>query len=92
MSFPEPSTPAASEPAILADDILHGAEAIALFLFGTADARRQVYRLSTEVPPEMRLPTFKLGHGTLCARRSVILRWIAAQEAARSAADEEEAA
>jgi hypothetical protein len=81
------SAPFTSEPAILATDILRGAEAIAVFLFGTANARRQVYRLSTEVPPGMRLPTFKLGNGTLCARRSAILRWINEQELARTSGE-----
>jgi hypothetical protein len=71
----------------LADDTLFGAEAISLFLFGTPDKKRQVYRLSTEVPVRYRLPVFKLGSNSLCARKSAILHWIKAQETARTNED-----
>jgi hypothetical protein len=76
----------------LVDDILVGAAAIAVYLFGTPKARRQVYRLSTEVDPRYRIPTFKMGHVTLCARKSSLKRWIAEQETARMTASKEEAA
>ena len=70
----------------LVDDILTGAAAIAVYLFGTPRARRQVYRLATEVAPTYRIPTFKMGHVTLCARKSSLKRWIAEQELARRGA------
>jgi hypothetical protein len=77
-------------PSELSDDLLQGAEAIAAFMFGDSPSgRRAVYRLSTEVAAPFRLPTFKLGHNTLCARKSSILRWIAEQEIARTAVKEE---
>jgi hypothetical protein len=69
-------------PATLAEDLLQGAEAIALYMFGTVSAMRVVYRLSSEVKPEDRPPFFKLGRGTLCARKSALLRWIAERETA----------
>lgn len=60
----------------LGGDMLRGAEAISEFLFGTGEDRRKVYHLaSTGV-----LPCFNLG-ATLCARRSVLMKWIAEQEA-----------
>ncbi len=70
-------------PPDLADDLLQGAEAIAVFMFGSKRGVRQVYRLSTEVSANYRMPSFKLGGNTLCARKSAIVRWIAEQEAAR---------
>ena len=85
-------TPPIRAPSDLSDDILQGAEAIAVFIFGTPSARRQVYRLSTEVAVEFRLPCFKLGNNTLCARKSVILRWIEKQEAMRTSVGKEEVA
>jgi hypothetical protein len=72
--------PPADPPDTLADDLLQGAEAIALFMFGTTNAIRSVYRLSSEVEPEHRPPFFKLGTSTLCARKSAILRWVAEKE------------
>jgi hypothetical protein len=59
----------------LADDLLRGAEAIAEFLYGDAGQRRKVYHLAET----SRLPIFRLG-SVLCARRSVLLKWIAEQE------------
>ena len=58
-----------------AEDMLRGADEIAVFLFGSAEHRRKVYHLATT----SKLPTFKLG-SMICARRSVLLQWIAAQE------------
>jgi hypothetical protein len=75
----------------LANDLPEGAEAIALFMFGTPCAKGRVYRLSTEVSPQFRLPTFKLGGNTLCARKNSILRWIERQEAARTTIKDETA-
>jgi hypothetical protein len=65
----------------LADDILRGAEAIAEFLFLGASEdqrdrnRRKIYYLAES----SRLPIFRLG-SMLCARKSVLLDFIAAQE------------
>jgi len=59
----------------LADDILRGADAIAEFIFGDRGNRRKVYYLAECC----RLPVFRLG-SMLCARRSVLMRWIAGQE------------
>jgi hypothetical protein len=57
------------------DDILNGAEEIAKFLFGPSGTRRQVYQLSQC----SRTPFFRVA-GRLCAKRSVLLGWISAQE------------
>lgn len=59
----------------LSDDLLHGAEAIADFLFGDPEQRRKVYHLSQMG----NLPVFRLG-AILCARRSRLLAWIEQQE------------
>ena len=59
----------------LAADILRGAEELAQFLFGSRDQRRKVYHLSAT----SNLPVFKLG-SMICARKSVLLKWIAEQE------------
>ncbi len=63
----------------LAQDLLSGAEAIALFMFGEASEanKRKVYHAAQKLG----LPTFRIG-GTLCARRSTILAWIERQESA----------
>jgi hypothetical protein len=68
-------TPFPTGPGDLAGDLLRGAGAIAVFLFGSAQERRKVYHLA-EIS---RLPTFHLG-SLLCARKSVLLQWIAEQE------------
>jgi hypothetical protein len=59
----------------LSDDILRGADEIAEFIFGAKGNRRKVYYLAEC----SRLPVFRLG-SVLCARRSVLLNWIAGQE------------
>jgi hypothetical protein len=59
----------------LADDLLRGADEIAEFIFGARASRRKVYYLAET----SHLPVFRLG-SVLCARRSVLLRWIAGQE------------
>ncbi len=58
-----------------ANDLLKGADAIAEFLFGDRNGRRKVYYLAES----SRLPLFRLG-SQLCARRSVLIGWVAAQE------------
>jgi hypothetical protein len=55
-------------------DLLKGANAIARFLYVDGD-RRQVYHLAAT----SQLPVFKLG-SMICARKSVLLKWIADQE------------
>jgi hypothetical protein len=59
----------------LADDILRGADEIAAFIFGERGGRRKVYYLAEC----SRLPVFRLG-SVLCARKSVLLKWISGQE------------
>jgi len=72
----EPHTVANTTPhPELADDILRGADEIANFIFGTRGSRRKVYYLAECT----KLPVFRLG-SLLCARRSVLLNWVAAQE------------
>jgi hypothetical protein len=66
----------------LAADILRGADDVAQFLFGSRDQRRKVYHLSAT----SNLPVFKLG-SMICARKSVLVKWIAEQEG-RSAAED----
>src|ERR1700693_23517 len=58
-----------------ADDLLQGADQIAKFLFGDSSLRRKVYYLAET----SRLPVFRLG-SRLCARRSVLMAWVASQE------------
>jgi hypothetical protein len=63
------------QPYEISEDILTGAEAVAEFLFGSKKDRRKVYYLAECT----RIPIFRLG-SVICARRSVLLRWIAEQE------------
>jgi hypothetical protein len=66
----------------LADDILRGADEIADFIFGDPKSRRKVYYLAECT----KLPIFRLG-SVLCARRSVLLNWIAGQETRSAVTD-----
>jgi hypothetical protein len=59
-------------------DLLRGAAEIAAFLLGSRDQRRTIYYLATY----SNLPVFKIG-STLCARKSVILKWVEQQEERR---------
>ena len=66
----------------LAEDLLHGADEIARFVYGPANDeksaesnRRRVYHAAEKHG----LPAFKLG-GTVTARKSTILKWIENQE------------
>jgi hypothetical protein len=60
--------------------VLHGATAIARFLYGDdPGGRRRVYHLTTEVPATERLPVFRMGD-VICARRETLLTWIADRE------------
>ena len=55
----------------LAEDFSRGADEIAEFIFGARGSRRKVYYLAEC----SRLPVLRIG-SVLCARRSVLLRWI----------------
>jgi hypothetical protein len=68
-------TVSSKQPGSLAGDILYGADGIAEFLYGDGKLRRKVYNLVETA----RLPHFRLG-AVICARKSVLLAWIAAQE------------
>jgi hypothetical protein len=63
----------------LAGDILYGAEGIAEFVYGDGKLRRKVYNLVETA----RLPHFRLG-AVICARKSVLLAWIATQESGKA--------
>ena len=56
-------------------DMLRGADEVAEFLYGSKTYRRKVYHLAST----SNLPIFKLG-SMICARRSVLLTWVEAQE------------
>ncbi len=62
----------------ISGDMLYGADGIAEFLYGDKRLRRKVYNLVETA----RLPHFRLGT-IICARRSVLLAWIAGQERAK---------
>ena len=64
----------------LAEDLLRGADAIAVFVFGDAKERRKVYYYASEA--KVRMPTFRMGN-VICARKSKLIGWIEQQEAAR---------
>ncbi|MHB8267416.1 helix-turn-helix domain-containing protein [Bradyrhizobium sp.] len=68
-SHQQPATPT------IGGDILHGADGIAAFLYGNEKFRRKIYNLVET----KRLPHFRLGN-MICARKSVLLAWIKAQE------------
>ena len=71
----ETSTVPQNTPNELADDMLRGADEIAAFIYGDRARRRKVYYLAEC----SRLPVFRLG-SVLCARKTVLLRWIEGQE------------
>ncbi len=71
-------TPATAEACpTLADDLLHGAEAIAIFVFGSVSHRRKVYYYASDA--KVRMPVFRIGN-VICARKSKLIAWIEAQE------------
>jgi len=70
--------PSAQATANLADDLLRGAEAIAVFVFGDAKHRRKVYYYASDA--KVRLPIFRIGN-VICARKSRLMEWIEFQEA-----------
>ena len=71
----EPQTAPNDTPHELAGDLLRGADEIAEFIFGARGGRRKIYYLAET----SHLPVFRLG-AVLCARRSVLMQWIAGQE------------
>jgi hypothetical protein len=58
-----------------ANDLLRGADEIAQFLYGDPGQRRKVYHLVGT----SKFPVFKLG-SMICARKSVIIKWIEEKE------------
>jgi hypothetical protein len=62
-----------------ADDLLRGASEISEFLFKSPAFRRKVYHLVAT----SNLPVFKIG-AMICARKSVLLKWIEDQEQRRA--------
>jgi hypothetical protein len=75
MLVPSRAPASSPPPDSLAADLLRGADEIAEFLYGDAGQRRKVYHLAET----SRLPIFRLG-SVLCARKTVLLQWIAEQE------------
>jgi hypothetical protein len=63
----------------LSEDLLRGAAAISEFVYGDPDHRRKIYYLWAT----SKAPFFKFG-SMICARKSVLLRWIRDQEVRRS--------
>lgn len=61
-----------------AQDLLRGADEVTEFLFGDRKMRRKIYHLAAT----SNLPVFKLG-AMICARKSVLLKWIEEQESRR---------
>jgi hypothetical protein len=59
-----------AETATLGDDLLHGAEAIAVFVFGNEKHRRKVYHYAGDA--KVRLPVFRIGN-VICARKSKLV-------------------
>jgi hypothetical protein len=71
----EPSSTTDPTTSELADDLLCGAHEISKFIYGRKGSRRKIYYLAEA----SRLPVFRIG-SVLCARKSVVLGWIAGQE------------
>jgi hypothetical protein len=64
-----------SEEMEFSKNLLRGAHAIAEFIYGDKKYRRKVFHLAST----SKMPTFKLG-SMICARKSVLLKWIEEQE------------
>ncbi len=72
-----------SEPDLeLANDLLRGAAEIAEYVFGSRQLRRKIFHLTSS----SNFPAFKLG-SMICARKSILLKWIKDQEERRSGND-----
>ena len=61
--------------ALIADDLLRGAEQIAQYLFNDPKLRRKVYHLVAT----SRLPHFRIG-SMIYARKTTLSKWIEEQE------------
>ncbi|MHC2585415.1 DNA-binding protein [Bradyrhizobium diazoefficiens] len=68
-----------NQPNQLPDDLLEGARAIAVFLYGSEKYQRKVFYLVSRG----RLPVFHFGTATIYARKSTLLKYIEEQEARR---------
>lgn len=66
-----------NQPNQLPDDLLEGARAIAIFLYGDAKYQRKIFYMASKG----RLPVFDLGTATIYARKSTLLKYIEEQEA-----------
>lgn len=73
------NTPSA-DTATIGDDLLHGAQAIAVFVFGNVKHRRKVYYYAGDA--KVRMPAVRIGNA-ICARKSKLIEWIEAQEGNR---------
>jgi hypothetical protein len=69
-------------PSVETADLLRGADQISEYLFGSVAYVRMVYRLTSEVERELRLPTFRLygATGPLCALKPSIDAWLRQRE------------
>jgi hypothetical protein len=63
--------------ATISDDLLRGADEIALFMFGDARMRRRVYYYARN--RNLAMPVFRMG-GVFCARKSSLRTWVNRQE------------
>jgi len=59
----------------LADDLLVGAEAISIHMFGNEDKARHIYHLNEK----NYIPSFKMGN-LVCLRKSTLEKWMRMQE------------
>ena len=66
-----------AEAATIGDDLLHGAEAIAVFVFGNVRHRRKVYYDASDA--KVGMPIFRIGN-VISARKSELIEWIEVQE------------
>jgi hypothetical protein len=77
--MPRLSDPPPTRTPELSDDLLEGGKAIGNFVYGPDDpgAEKKAHHLAATKA----IPAFKLG-AKVCSRKSVLLAWIARQEAA----------
>lgn len=66
-----------AEAETIGGDLLHGAEAIAIFVFGDVKHRRKVYYYASDA--KVGMPLFRIG-SVICARKSKLVEWVEAQE------------
>ena len=70
------------------DDLLRGAEEIALFIYGDPAKKKAVYHLASPAFKGVNRPPFFRMGATICARRSAIIAWIARQDGGSAALPE----